>query len=294
MADPRFTIRDDHRIPVVEGQAVDRGWTAATGHRPLAVTWHWTATADLAECTRLIGGADAARRGVASAHYAVGRSFVEGVERYVALDDRAWHAGKNQVLRFDGQPYLSADDKGARTAVGVETVHLGYARDGVPAGPDALEVDTVDGRRRLRVDPWSEEQIVMMIAVGREIVERWPHLGPRVHHGHHDLCPGYKVDVAGFPFARVLSGIYDTVVPDVWTPTWTARGRRRALARLGYPTSPIDGVWTRLDDLGLRRFQRSVGLPPNGLFTTTVAWALYDASEDRGLSWPPARALSVH
>ena len=284
--DARFTIRDDHRIPPTAGQAVDRGWTAATGHRPLAVTWHWTATADLAECTRLIGGANAERKGLASAHYAVGRDFSEGVERYVSLDDRSWHAGRRQALCFDGRPLLSDDDKGARTSIGVETVHLGYARPGVEVGADAIVADTVDGARRLRVEPWGPEQVEMMIAVGREIVARWPHLGPRVHHGHHDLCPGYKVDVAGFPFARVLSGIYATPIADVWTPTWTVSGRRRILRRLGYPTAVVEGPWTRLDDLALRRFQTSVGLPPNGLLTTAVAWALYDATQALEKVWP--------
>lgn len=90
---------DAFRIPLEEGQAVSPGWTAATGHRPVAVTWHWTATWDLAKCGRLLGGADALRRGLASAHYAVGRSFAEGVHRYVSLEDRSWHAGKNQTVR---------------------------------------------------------------------------------------------------------------------------------------------------------------------------------------------------
>ncbi|MEM8932575.1 MAG: N-acetylmuramoyl-L-alanine amidase, partial [Acidobacteriota bacterium] len=240
------------------------------------MTWHWTATADLAECTRLIGGADAERRGIASAHYAVGRDFAEGVDQYVSLDDRSWHAGRNQTLRYDGHAFSCDDDKGARTSIGIETVHLGYARDGVPVGSDGVVADTVDGGRRLRMAPWGDEQIEMMVAVGRDVIARWPHIGPRDHHGHHDLCPGYKVDVAGFPFARVLSGIYDRPVADVWSSTWTVQGRRFALRRLGFSVASMDGFWTRLDDLALRRFQHRVGLPANGFFTTAVAWALYD------------------
>jgi N-acetyl-anhydromuramyl-L-alanine amidase AmpD len=264
------------RIPVEAGQAVDAGWTAATGRRPLAVTWHWTATADLAACDRLLGGADAARRGAASAHYAVGRSFAEGVHRYVALDDRSWHAGKRQTLRWDGGAYRSADDKGARTAIGVETVHLGYARAGLPAGPDWPRADSPDGRWSMRVQPWTDEQVEMMIAVGKEIVSRWPHLGPDGHHGHSDLCPGYKVDVAGFPFARVLRGIYDDPgLADVWTPYWTVPGRRRALVDLGYPAS-ASGRWGDRDDAALRGFQSDHGLVVDGMWTTFVGRRVHE------------------
>lgn len=273
----RFAIQD-HLIPHEPGQALDRGWTAATGYRPMAVTWHWTATRDLAECRRLLGGRDAERRGAASAHYAVGRSFAEGVDRYVALEDRSWHAGKNQTLRWDGGPFRSPDDKGARTAVGVETVHVGYAREGVEAGEDWTVAWTPDGQERLRIAPWSEEQIEMIVAVGREIVARFPHIGPRHHHGHSDLCPGYKTDVAGFPFARVLREIYgDASIPDVWTPFWTTRGRNRALAALGEDPGPEDDDrWGRRSDVALRRFQRRHGLVEDGCWTTFVGWKVHD------------------
>ncbi|MEM1177327.1 MAG: N-acetylmuramoyl-L-alanine amidase [Acidobacteriota bacterium] len=291
--DTDFPVDDSWRIPVEPGQAVDRGWTAATGHRPLGVTWHWTATRTLERCHQLLGGARAERRGQASAHFAVGRHADEGVARYVSLDDRSWHAGRAQTLRFDGQPYRGPDDKGARTAVGVETVHIGYARDGVEPGTDWLNADTVDGETRLRIAPWPDPQIDLMIGVGREIQSRWPHLGPRHHHGHHDLCPGYKVDVLGFPFARVLRGIYrDPEIPDVWSDTWTAAGRRRALRRLGFATG--GGLelnfWTRADDLTLRRAQRQLGLEPNGLWTTAVAWAVDDAIQGRTTPESPFEA----
>jgi len=258
-------------IPVEDGQAVDAGWTVATERRPMAVTWHWTATADLAGCDRLLGGAEAARKGVASAHYGVGRSFAEGVHRYVSLDNRSWHAGKNQTLRWDGRAYESADDKGARTAIGVETVNVGYARAGLPAAPDWLRADSPHGRWSMRIQPWTEEQIAMMVAVGKEIVARWPHIGPRDHHGHHDLCPGYKADVAGFPFARVLRGIYDDPgIADVWTPLWTVAGRRQALIDLGY--SPlVSGRWGDRDDAALRRLQADHGLVVDGMWTTFVS-----------------------
>ncbi|MEM8996941.1 MAG: N-acetylmuramoyl-L-alanine amidase [Acidobacteriota bacterium] len=275
---------DRWRIPLEPGHAVDRGWTAATGHRPLGVTWHWTATRTLRRCHELLGGASPERRGQASAHYAVGRSFREGLARYVSVEDRAWHAGRRQTLRIDGGPFRGPDDKGARTAVGVETVSIGYARPGVDPADDWIDADTVDGGERLRVQPWTQEQVEMMIWVGREIVARWPHIGPRHHHGHHDLCPGYKVDVAGFPFARVLRGVYgDPSIPDVWSGTWTAPGRRRALRHLGFdPGGALElGVWTRADDLALRRAQSALGLQPHGLWTTAVAWAVDDAVNGR-------------
>jgi hypothetical protein len=205
----------------------------------------------------------------------VGRSFAEGVHRYVALENRSWHAGKNQTLRWDGRPMSSDDDKGARTCVGIETVNVGYGRDGIPPELDWIDAASVDGTRRLKVQPWTDEQVALMVAVGREVLLRWNHLGPEDHHGHHDLCPGYKLDVAGFPFARVLRGIYDDpAIPDVWSEVWTPRGRRDALRRLGYGPLPAVDVedWTRLDDLALRRFQADHDHRPDGLWTTAVSW----------------------
>ena len=272
----RFEISDRLRIPRLAGHAIDRGWTDATGGKPMGVTWHWTATATLDECGRLLGGSEPLRKGIASAHYAIGRSFDEGTDRYVSLEDRSWHAGKNQSLRWDGRPFTSAADKGSRTTVGVETVNLGYARPGLPAGPDWQRADGPDGRWRLRVQPWTDEQIEMMIAVGREIIACWPHIGPRAHHGHHDICPGYKVDPVAFPFARVLRGIYnEPELPDVWSPYWTVRGRRRGLAAAGYPLAE-GGVWDPRCDRMLKRFQRDHHLVPNGQWSTFVSWALYD------------------
>ncbi|MEM9556749.1 MAG: N-acetylmuramoyl-L-alanine amidase [Acidobacteriota bacterium] len=284
----RFRIGDDWRIPHETGQAIDRGWPAATGGRPHGVTWHWTATWTLRRCSELLGGPSALRRGQASAHCAVGRSFAEGVERYVELDDRAWHAGKEQRLRWDGRPYVDEAWKGARTTIGVETVTIGYARPGVVAGRRWPVVDDPTGRRRLVVQPWSDEQLTMMIAVGRAIVERWPAIGPRDHHGHHDLCPGDKVDVVGLPFARLLRGIYDDPsIPDVWTPTRTIAGRRRALARLGLAgateISP-EAPWSTTDDEGLRRAQAELGLTVDGLWTQAVSWAVHDALADGRLT----------
>src|SRR5215208_4044590 len=199
---PSF-VRTDALIPIAPGQAVGRGWTSATDNRPVGVTWHWTVTRTLAVCRSVLGGPDAERRGEASAHYGIGRTFAEGIDRYVSIEDRSWHAGINQTLRWDGKELLEGRFKASRTTIGVETVTIGFERPTVPAGADWIQAADPPGKHVMRVQPWTEEQIFMMITVGKEIVARWPGIGVRDHHGHHDICPGYKQDVAGFPFARV-------------------------------------------------------------------------------------------
>ena len=199
------------------------------------------ATYSLLTCNRLLGGANAQRMGIASAHYAVGRNLDEGVSQYVALTNRSWHAGRFQRLRWDGRPSTN-ETKGARACIGIETVSLGFERKGVQADSDWIEAAIPSGRQVLRVQPWTDEQIVMMATVGKEVIARWPRVGPRDHHGHHDLCPTYKRDVVGFPFARVLRAIYDNHnLPDVWSEVWLPEGRQRALYDLGFEPGPLDG-----------------------------------------------------
>lgn len=275
---------EDHLIPLERGQAVSPGWTTITGRRPRGVTWHWSATWDLAECTRLLGGTDPARKGAAAAHLAVGRSFAEGVHRYVSLEHRAWHAGKDQTLRWDGKALNGPRYKASRTTIGIETINIGYAREGVEAEDDWVTADGPDGQRRWQIQSWSDEQLTMMIAVGRRIARRWPMIGPRDHHGHVDLCPGYKLDPLGFPFARLLRGIYgDPEIPDLWTATWRVAGRQRLLAALGHPTDKPGEPWGTESDSALRRFQERHGLVPNGMWSTFVAWRLHDVLAERGL-----------
>jgi N-acetyl-anhydromuramyl-L-alanine amidase AmpD len=285
MAETPFTIHEAALIPLEDGQAVSAGWPESIGGHPLGITWHWTVTWDLALCRRLLGGRAAERRGEASAHYGIGRSYAEGVDRYVTLENRSWHAGKNQTLRWDGRALGSPDYKGSRSTIGVETVNIGYATSPEMAGDDWIPAATPDGKPIL-VQPWTDEQVAMMIAVGREIVERWPHIGPDDHHGHHDLCPGYKVDVSGFPFARVLRGIYpDRGIDDVWTPTNTVVQRQRALAALGYDLGPtgIDGQWGKRSLGALKQFQSEHGLVANGYWSTFVSRRLAEALRERGM-----------
>lgn len=280
-----ITYNDSWMIPLEPGQAVAAGWPAEHGSRPMGVTWHWTVTRDLDTCRWVLGGPNAERKGEASAHYGVGRSFAEGIDRYVSLDDRSWHAGKNQTLRWDGKALTGPNDKGSRSTIGVETVAMGYATPGMRTDGSWIQAASPDGRQKFRVQPWTEEQVDLMILVGREIVGRWPHLRPQDHHGHHDLCPGYKVDVVGFPFARVLRGIYDDPgIEDVWTPLWRVEQRQRALLALGHDLGPArdDGVWGRRSDEALRRFQREAGLVVDGMWTTFVNRAVSRVLRDRG------------
>lgn len=279
----------DHLLPLTADQAISLGWTSATGYKPVGITWHWTATATLAECRAMLGGTHPSRKGQASAHYAVGRTAAEGIDRYVSLENRSWHAGYKQSLRWDGRSMSSLDYRGTRTCVGVETVHVGYAREGFPAGDDWIPVATPDGQRHHLVQPWGAEQILLMVALGKTILQRWPHIKVRDHHGHSDLCPRDKEDVLGFPFASVLRGIYgDTSIPDVWSPCWTVAGRQKALVALGYDLgrAGADGIWGSRSDAALRRFQYHRGLVQNGLWTSFVSWAAYDVALSKGKGWP--------
>jgi len=152
-------INEDHLIPIEPGQSVGRGWLAPVGRQPQGVTWHWTVTWDLATCRRLLGGANALRKGDASAHYGVGRSFGEGIDRYVSLENRSWHAGVGQTLRWDGRR-SNRNTKGARATIGVETVNIGYAQDGIPAGADWVAAATPNSRHIMRIQPWPDEQVL--------------------------------------------------------------------------------------------------------------------------------------
>ena len=145
-AERSFIIDESCMIPIEDGQAVSAGWPESIGGHPLGVTWHWTVTWDLELCRRLLGGRNAERKGEASAHYAIGRSLGEGVDRYVALENRSWHAGKSQTLRWDGRALGSPDYKGSRSTIGVETVSIGYATAPGMACDDWIDAATPEGK----------------------------------------------------------------------------------------------------------------------------------------------------
>jgi len=273
-----FAINTDYMIPVASGQAVGKGWTSYSDRKALGVTWHWTATWDLKTCTRILGGADALRKGEASCHYGIGRTIEEGVHQYVSLENRSWHAGAGQTKCYDGSKLKSRNYTGARNTIGIETVHIGYTRERVPRLDGYYDVGTQNGRV-ITVAPWTEEQILLMIHIGKVIVERWPDIGPRDHHGHHDICPGRKTDVCGFPFARVLQGIYDDPnIPDVWSEFWDIAARQQALIDLGYDLGSYgaDGDWGRMSDAALEKFQEANDMFADGMWDTYTCWKVHD------------------
>ena len=281
------------------GQAVSKGW-GFTDAKPNSVTWHWTATWDRAYCDKLLGGSNALRKpkwndakkkweGGASAHYCVGRDREEGISQYVSLEDRSWHAGAGQSLRWDGKPidWNGSWLSGSRTSVGVETVNIGFARASIEKQPGWIQVYSTNGQFRMWVPPWGDEQIDMMSFVGRKIIERYPNIKYLAHHGHMDICPGYKEDCSmAFPFARVLSNIYEREIPDVWGAFKLIAPRQKALKLLGYNLGSfgVDGDWGRLSDSALRQFQEDKDLVQNGHWTTFVCWEIYFALVNAGFS----------
>jgi N-acetyl-anhydromuramyl-L-alanine amidase AmpD len=278
--------RRDVLIPLEPGQAVSKGWTQATGGKAMGITWHWTACSTLAVCREVLGGAHAERKGNASAHYGIGRTFAEGIDRYVSIENRSWHAGINQTLSWDGKATNGvADRKGTRTTIGVETVSVGNGDVNSPSHADWIRAAKPDGSVTA-VQPWTEDQLTMIVEVGKEIVARFPNITVRNHHGHHDLCPDYKTDVVGFPFARVLRDIYnDPSVPDVWTPLWMPAQRQRVLIALGYDLGPAgaDGHWGAKSQAALRQFQTDNGMLVDERWTTFVCWKAYDVLTAKGL-----------
>ena len=267
---------NEHLIPVRKGNAVSKGWTRKFP-RPQGVTWHWTATWDLATCRKILGGSDPLRKGRASAHFGVGRTEKEGVDTYVQMHNRSWHAGAGQTLTWQGKA-SSRSSSGARTTIGVETVHIGYARKGVQASKDATAWASPNGRAMYSIPPWPDEQIQMMIKLGGFIQGKYPYLTPLDHHGHSDLCPSRKLDVIGFPWVEVLEGIYgEDCVDDVWTPYRTLEQRQQALIDLGYDLGRwgADGDWGRLSTAALDDFQEDRGLVQDGMWTLFVSRAIH-------------------
>jgi N-acetyl-anhydromuramyl-L-alanine amidase AmpD len=287
-----FSFSDAAMIPIAPGQSVNRGWTSVTDNKPVGVTWHWTAIESLTATRRALGGADAANKGVSSAHYGVGRTFAEGVDRYVSLKDRSWHAGKEQKIRWDGKK-STEDTKASRTTIGVETCNVGYAREGFPARPDWIEAVNTDCKWVMKIQPWPAEQMEMMVAVGKEIIAQWPHIKPEHHHGHHDICPGYKQDVGGFPFAALLRRIYDdNSIPDVWSPLWTTRARQKVLLRLGYDLGSwgVDGSWGDRSQRALEKFQTDAGAVKVPHWTSFTCRDAYKALQAKGIALTEAVA----
>ena len=186
--------------------------------------------------------------------------------------------------------------KGARACIGIETCNVGYSRPGHPESADWIEAVNTDCKWRMKIQPWTEEQIEMMVHVGKEIVERWPHIKWYHHHGHHDICPGYKQDVAGFPFARVLRSIYDDEsIPDVWSPLWTPEARQRILIALGYDLGHWrdDGDWGHFSHRALAQFQSDQGAFIIPHWTTFTNIDAFNEIKNRGLNFSAVAETSL-
>ncbi|WP_426123476.1 N-acetylmuramoyl-L-alanine amidase [Pararhizobium sp. PWRC1-1] len=279
-----FKYNNSAIIPLKPGHSVSKGWTSVTGNKPMGVTWHWTAIESLSVTRSVLGGPSATSKGIASAHYGIGRTFAEGVDRYVSLENRSWHAGKNQVMRWDGKKSLKTES-GARACIGIETCNLGYERPGVPAKADWIKAVNTDSKWLMKMQPWTDEQFEMMVAVGKEILARWQHIEVRHHHGHHDICPGYKQDVAGFSFAKLLRRIYDDDdIPDVWADLWSTQARQKILVFLGYDLGPwgADGHWGEFSQRALDDFQKQCKAVRVPHWTTFTCWDVHDALATRG------------
>ena len=106
----------------------------------------------------------------------------------------------------------------------------------------------------------------------------------RNHHGHHDTCPIRKIDIIGFPFARILRSVYpDEIVPDVWSQYYVSvdrgNGRRttthpRQLAMLQFnyemgdsvdndentQIAGVDGSWGKTSNNTLKQFKEERNL----------------------------------
>lgn len=279
-----FHIDESTMIPVASGQAVKSGWEDTPFGRAVGVTMHWAVTATVAGCTKIIGGANATRKGVASAHYCVGRSFTEGTARYVSLANRSFHCQLGQILRWDGQTMGTKQFSGINTTIGIETAHLGFATE-AEVGAGRFVVAAAPNGVPMEVQLWTDEQIDMIIAIGKEIVERFPDIRPRDWHGHHDLAPKRKIDVTGFPFARVLRGVYgDDSIPDVWTVLWDVTARQKALIAVGHPLEQFgaDGGFGTESRRALVAFQRDNNMVANGFWSTFTCWKVHDILQARG------------
>lgn len=240
----------DAQIPIEPGQAVSRGWTRYVG-KPVGVTWNVSPEASLEAIRKRFGGRNAELKGKKSWHFGVGRDRHEGIDRYVGIENRAWHTGEEdlQVLRYDGRPtsYEGLWWSGARTTIGVNVVP-----------PDG---------------EWTDDQISMMIDLGLYLQKRLPWLRWQDHHLQADLCPAQAPE-RPFPFARLLRGIYGEKTPNIWSPYESIQDRQVALHLLGYPNAKTSR-WTEIHKACLQDFQEKNGLFPTGAWSIFVSQAIH-------------------
>lgn len=89
---------------------------------------------------------------------------------------------------------------------------------------------------------------------------------PRRLFGHYHFgkpaCPGFAL----MNLIETIRVVPDGTVPYAKCDLTVATGRQEALARLGYYTGPIDGVWSCLCRYGLTQFQRAAGISADGVW----------------------------
>ncbi len=143
-----------------------------------------------------------------SSHYLVGDDDPPTVYRLVDEDQRANHAGVSVWAR---RALVNT------SSIGIEIVNAGY-------------VDTPEGRR---YTPFAPRQIDTVIALVRDIVQRWG-IPPERVIGHADIAPGRKQDPGPlFPWKRLadqgLALWFDESLADALRPAY-----ERALPELGW------------------------------------------------------------
>lgn len=116
-----------------------------------------------------------------SAHYLVPETPIEGENKIFQLVDeskRAWHAGVSTWQKRSG-----LND----SSIGIEIVNLGYKEE----------------NRRRQYYPFTDYQIDCVIALSKQIVERYQ-LHPTCIVAHGDIAPGRKVDPGPlFPWKKL-------------------------------------------------------------------------------------------
>jgi N-acetylmuramoyl-L-alanine amidase len=162
-----------------------------------------------------------------SAHYVVG----EGGETYslVAEEHRAWHAGASS---WDGEGDVNA------RSIGIEIVNGGHDF-GLPDFP-AAQIDAV-------------------IALLRDIFERWPELGARRVVAHSDIAPERKADPGEkFPWKRLADAgvsIWPEHVAVQLSGDDPVSGAQQQLALIGYEVKQ-SGIMDVATKSALVAFQR--------------------------------------
>jgi len=169
--------------------------------------------------------------------------------RLVAEDRRAWHAGRSF---WAGETALN------NSSIGIEIVNQSTCDHRLTVPPTGPEAD------RCHYLPFSEAQLVEVIALTQEILARHPDIPPERVLGHADIAPTRKVDPGPFfPWRRLHeAGVgpwYEAKTFEAWrawlrdTPLPLGM-RQAALAAWGFdltPTGRLD-VETRY---ALRAFQ---------------------------------------